>query len=46
MNDMCLWSLITLTKEINFCIHSFPVPLIAYEPIPNVTQISQHYHET
>jgi hypothetical protein len=26
--------------------HSFPLPLIAYEFIYHSTQISQHYHET
>jgi len=42
---ICLWSHIGLTKEINICIHSFSLPLIAYELIHHSTQISQHYDE-
>jgi hypothetical protein len=42
MKDICLWSHIALTTAMNVCIHSFLLPLIAYELS---TQISQHYLE-
>jgi len=45
MKGICLWSHIALTKEINICIHSVSLPLIAYDLIHHSTQISQHYHE-
>jgi hypothetical protein len=37
---------IALTREMNVCIRSFPLPLTAYEEICHSTQISQHHHKT
>ena len=45
MKDISLWSHIALNIEINVCIHSLPLPLIAYELIYHNTQINEHYHE-
>ena len=39
-------SRIALPREMNVCIHSFPLPLTAYEQIFHSTQISQHHRET
>jgi len=33
MKGICLWSHIALTREINVCIHSFSLPLIAHDLI-------------
>jgi hypothetical protein len=46
MKDICLWSHIALTRAMNACMHSFFLPLIAYELIHLSTQVSEHYHET
>jgi len=46
MKGICLWSHIALSMDINMCMHSFPLPLIAYELICYNTQISQLYHMT
>jgi hypothetical protein len=43
MKDIFLWSHIALTRAMNACIHSFILPLIAYELN---TQIRDLYHET
>lgn len=32
MQDSCLWSHIALSNAVNFCMHSFPLPLIASYP--------------
>jgi len=37
---------IALNSAVNICMHSFPLPLIAYEFSHFCTQISQHYHKT
>jgi hypothetical protein len=44
MEDVCLWSHIALTREINICILTFSLPQIAFELYS--TQISQQYHKT
>jgi hypothetical protein len=38
MKDICLWSHIALTRALNICMYSLPLPLIAYELLS--TQIS------
>jgi hypothetical protein len=43
MTEICLWSHMALI-EINTCINSFPLLLIAHDLIRHSTQISQHYH--
>jgi hypothetical protein len=44
MKGICIWSHIALTREINVCIHSFSLPLIAYELIrgPDKPALAQH----
>ena len=44
MKDICPWSDIALNIEINICMHSFSLPLTAFELILPTTQICQHYH--
>jgi hypothetical protein len=46
MKGICLWSHITLNREINVNMHSSSPTLIAYELIHHNTQISQLYHHT
>jgi hypothetical protein len=46
MKDICLWSHIALTRAVNVSMHSFPLPLIAYELICHSNQVGQHYHKT
>jgi hypothetical protein len=46
MKDIFPWTHIALTRAMNACMHSFLLPLIAYDLIHLNTQISQHYHET
>jgi len=46
MTDICLWSHIAPTREMNVCMHSFPLPLNTYEINRLSAQISQHYQDT
>jgi len=46
MKGICLFSHIALNTEINVFMHSFLLPLIAYELIWHNIHISQLYHDT
>jgi hypothetical protein len=46
IEGICLWSHVALSRAMNVCIHSLPLPLIAYEIIGFSKQISQRYRET
>jgi hypothetical protein len=45
MKDNCFWSYLCTIHWKNFCMHSSPLPLNAYE-LRHSTQISQKSHET